>query len=1111
MQMYKLLRLAGALLLLGQTALADTLIFVPQPGLGGNLDYSWFTSGNWFTADLSGNLTPAGRLPLNTDTAIITVMADAGSSGLRVQTLIATNNAVLTNGTFAIENLQMLSGSSFANSTVNVLVTLTVGGTNCTLNGSTLTIFSTASGLFQPIPPANAATLNLAQGSILLDDGFLSLTDGSQIVSTAPPQSQLVISTGAALSATNNTLVLGSATNHLYLDNSGLIRATGGTLRFDGGIDWHAGGGAGEFNGANSNALLLFATAFHVDTAVTDTFSGSGTNRWPAGASVDGAAQVSGNLEILDSVTGAGNLEVLGSTPPGGTLTWSNGSMSLPTITVDSGGTMVFSGGVGSNRQLLGSTLNNSGLCELLTADLALVQGAVIFNSAPGTFKLQADGTFSGSPGPLGGAFDNAGTFLKTSSGITEFGTPAPAQGPDFNNTGLVDIQSGQLNLLGGISSGQFRTEPGAVLWFWGATHTLSQGTSFTGSGTVRLLEGIAPAVWLVNSGITLSNLEVGSNGTLDAAGNTSTNPIAVGALLADSNASLNNGTFLAQNFQMLDQAVLTNSTLTLSNSFTLSGTNCALLASTLSLLPSALGTLVPAQPATNCALTLNQGSVLQDAGILNLAGGAAIKGGGGVPQSRIVVSPGALVVSSNLTAVQGTSTNHLIIDNSGTIRADLGTLQFGSGLDWKSAAGSGEFKAAAPTALLTYAEPFHVDIGAKALFSGPGTNLWVGGGTLAGEAQISGNLQVAGPVTGSGTLHVLGGTTAGVLNWTAGPLSLSAINIDPNGQMLINAALTGGCQLSGCSIINSGTCLWVGPGSVSAGGGASINNLPGGILDLQTDVLLTSNAAPEAVINNGGLFTKSAGSGLSTLAAGFDNAGTVEIKLGTLAFAGAWSQTQGTTTIDAGATISGTTLSLSGGTLEGLGTINANIVNSGTVNPGNTPGTLTLGANENYQQLAGGSLALEIGGATPGTQYDELVVGGTAILAGRLELNFINGFAPKAGDQLQILSCASQSGTFSSVDPSPLPGTVWVPQYHGTNVTVILADTVSMLPPSLSKGTAILPFNTTPGLTYVVQATDSLNPPQWQTLSTLTGNGSVMSVSDSLNAAQRYYRVLVQ
>jgi hypothetical protein len=1111
MQIYKFCALAGAFLAITLSCFADTLTFIPQPGIGGTIDYSWFTSGNWFSTDAGGNLIPAGRLPLVSDTAVITVMADAGTSGLRVQTLLATNNAIITNGTFAIENLVMLSGSSFNNSMVNVLVTMAVGGTNCALNGTSLSIISIASGIFQPIAPALAATLSLGQGTVFLDQGQLSLTDGSQIISSAPPQSQVAIGTGALLSSTNLAFLLGSPTNHLIIDNSGTIRADGGTLRFDGGIDWRSSGGAGEFKAVNSNAFVLFATPFHVDAGVVDTFSGSGTNRWMAGASADGAAQINGNLEILDSVSGAGNIEVLGTATPGGVLTWSNGSLALASATVDAGATMILSGGAGTTRQLSGCMITNSGTCALRSGDLALTQGSAIFNLVPGTFELQGDGTFSGAPGPMGGTFNNAGTFLKTSSGITAFGTTVPPQGPDFNNTGLVDIQSGQLNLFGGISSGEFRSEPGAVLWFWGGTHTLNFGAGFTGGGAVRLLEGIAPPVWLVNTNITIPNLEVGSNGTLDASGNTSTNPITIGALLADSNGSLNNGNFAAQNFQMQDQAILTNSTLSVSNALTITGPNCALWGSTLNLLPTGSGNLAPVLPATNYILNLNQGSVFQDGGVLILNNGSSIGGRELPPQSRLVVSAGALLVSSNLTLVQGATSNHLVIDNSGTVRADSGVLQFGTGLDWKFSAGTGEFKAAASQALLTFGSPFHLDPGTKALFSGPGTNLWLNGGTLGGEAQVSGNLEVLSGVNGPGILHVLGsGPLGGLVNWTNGVLSQTSINIDLKGTMLINAGPGSNCQLSGCSVNNSGACLWVGPGPVAAGAGASFNNLPGGTLDLQTDVILTSNSPPLMALNNGGLLLKSGGTGSSSLAADFFNYGDMEIKAGTLTFQGAWAQALGSTIVDAGAVLGGTILNVQGGTLQGLGTIAANLVNSGAVNPGSLVGTLTI-AGTAYQQTASGTLALEIAGSSPGTQYDRLVIAGTATLAGRLELNLINGFTPKPGDRFEILTSLAQSGAFASLDPSPIPGTVWVPQYNGTNVTVTLADTVSLGQPTLSKGVFTLPFNTTAGLSYVVQATDGLIPPAWQTLYTVPGSGAVMNVSDSVTNAQRFYRVLIQ
>src|SRR5262249_40018837 len=160
-----------------------------------------------------------------------------------------------------------------------------------------------------PVPPATSATLNLGEGSVLHIGGGLTLTDGSRIAAAGLPQSQLIIDAGALMATANAACLLGSPTNHLIVDNSGLIRVDGGTLQCDGGIDWHASSGTGEFRTVSTNSFLLFASPFHVDLGVTDAFTGQGTNLWIAGASVDGAAQVSGNLELLDSVTGAGTIK----------------------------------------------------------------------------------------------------------------------------------------------------------------------------------------------------------------------------------------------------------------------------------------------------------------------------------------------------------------------------------------------------------------------------------------------------------------------------------------------------------------------------------------------------------------------------------------------------------------------------------------------------------------------------------------------------------------------------------------------------------------------------------------------------------------------------------
>jgi hypothetical protein len=211
--------------------------------------------------------------------------------------------------------------------------------------------------------------------------------------------------------------------------------------------------------------------------------------------------------------------------------------------------------------------------------------------------------------------------------------------------------------------------------------------------------------------------------------------------------------------------------------------------------------------------------------------------------------------------------------------------------------------------------------------------------------------------------------------------------------------------------------------------------------------------------------------------------------------------------TIDAGAS-----LLLNGvSPLSGAGTLNANLANGGAVVPGASPGTLTIAGGNNYQQAATGTLLLELGGTSAGTQYSQLAVAGAASLAGGLKLCLINGFIPQPGDTFQVLTCAARVGTFSGISGPQPAGTVWIPQYTGTNVTLTLASQVSLTVPSLAGGVLRLAFNTLPGLSYVVQKTDLLTPADWQTLATVQGSGALETVEDSAPQFQAFYRVLIQ
>ncbi|MBI1826016.1 MAG: autotransporter outer membrane beta-barrel domain-containing protein [Planctomycetes bacterium] len=125
----------------------------------------------------------------------------------------------------------------------------------------------------------------------------------------------------------------------------------------------------------------------------------------------------------------------------------------------------------------------------------------------------------------------------------------------------------------------------------------------------------------------------------------------------------------------------------------------------------------------------------------------------------------------------------------------------------------------------------------------------------------------------------------------------------------------------------------------------------------------------------------------------------------------------------------SGTTGFIAGGALTGTGTLIGPVSNSGgTISPGSSAGVLTLSGN--YTQGAGGTLAIELGGTNPGTDFDQFPVSGNAVLAGTLRVKLIDGFTPQAGQQFQILTAGNITGSFASVQ------TVGFPSNRGASVS---------------------------------------------------------------------------
>jgi hypothetical protein len=301
---------------------------------------------------------------------------------------------------------------------------------------------------------------------------------------------------------------------------------------------------------------------------------------------------------------------------------------------------------------------------------------------------------------------------------------------------------------------------------------------------------------------------------------------------------------------------------------------------------------------------------------------------------------------------------------------------------------------------------------------------------TLGGTWSNTGAFQVTG-----GTLNLGGAfTTAGmgtVTNDGRGIIKLTG-TLDNTGSTLALDDATGSWYLEGGSIVG---------GRVSTTGtselvGLSTNALAG---------LAANTAAGRLRLDNGANLTTSAGS--------FNN--------------------QGSLTVGAGSTFTAATVTVAnGGNLNGAGTIAANVINNGAVNPGASPATFRV--NGSYTQGAGGVLDLGIGGTTPGSGHDQLRISGAANLDGAVNISLIDGFGAATGQRFEVMTFAGHNGAFSAVNGLsqgrfPLFNLVVNPANVVLNA---LANGTDLAIDSFQSGT--IPPNAMPGqmvsLTYTVK-----------------------------------------
>lgn len=145
----------------------------------------------------------------------------------------------------------------------------------------------------------------------------------------------------------------------------------------------------------------------------------------------------------------------------------------------------------------------------------------------------------------------------------------------------------------------------------------------------------------------------------------------------------------------------------------------------------------------------------------------------------------------------------------------------------------------------------------------------------------------------------------------------------------------------------------------------------------------------------------------------------------GTLALAGANSWTGGTE-LTAGTLQAESVAALGGGDVY---------VSGGTL-VANAPSALKLAAR--YTQLSGGTtLELALGGAAAGSAGSLNVSGMATIAGGTLRIKFANGYKPKAGDVLTVITAGGLQGKFTTITVDGYSNVT--PTYSGTTLTLTL------------------------------------------------------------------------
>lgn len=318
---------------------------------------------------------------------------------------------------------------------------------------------------------------------------------------------------------------------------------------------------------------------------------------------------------------------------------------------------------------------------------------------------------------------------------------------------------------------------------------------------------------------------------------------------------------------------------------------------------------------------------------------------------------------------------------------------------------------------------------------------LELGGGsgqlTVQPRGQLTGEGTVLGTVVNAGTVHVLnlalpGSVSNQGLVTGQGRLSAGTFVNQGGGQLLVASGQslrvdTQGFVNAGRVDLRSGATLEVASGNFTNDGAGQVfvqrgelrfagqvANLPGGRLQLDGALVRFDGGLSnegQLLVSFGGASVfgaVSTGNGGQVIVSGLANAtfyDPVEVRAGgeLRVSPGAHAVFFGPVALREGAVLSG------GGTK----------FYEGGLSIGNSPGRVVDAGDVVFG--SGNVYLAEIGGTQPGSQHDQLVVGGRLSLGGTLRLVSWEGFVATAGQSYDLFDWATLSGSFDRIDATGL------------------------------------------------------------------------------------------